>query len=268
MAENENGELGLVPEHVRDADSLPIKVLRVKYPREWNSWRNGKSRAGENWPTEFNKFQDFLRLQGPAPPEHTQDRAQNRDPRYGVGYSNWASKRDQQNNRANTIYVDVEGERLPLTVAAERLGVSPDTLRKRHYRLAFGDDPWAYWPWPYPDDPNLQRAWEEWYQRVEPGSMDRFTFLIRSLRALIEECSNDLEDGDWREMVGKTAVTARRRAQQQAKNALAVASAEYPKWKAAIRECARRRSVAPAPEPDEWAAHQPPYDPPDDPDDS
>ena len=42
--------------------------------------------------------------------------------------------KQQQNNRRNNIFIEIDGEKLPVTVWAERTGISSDTLvwRKKH----------------------------------------------------------------------------------------------------------------------------------------
>ena len=110
--------------------------LRNKYEPTYTSWRNMKRRSKTSdalVSTEFDKFNDFLRIVGPRPSaEFTLDRTDPSDPEYAPGKVEWRDLRDQANNRRTTISLEMNGEFLPLTEWARRTGQPPDTLRRRH----------------------------------------------------------------------------------------------------------------------------------------
>jgi hypothetical protein len=43
----------------------------------------------------------------------------------------WRNKKDQANNRSSTIFLEIDGERQPVSVWAQRVGTPADTIRKR-----------------------------------------------------------------------------------------------------------------------------------------
>jgi hypothetical protein len=76
-------------------------------------------------------YQRFLAHVGPRPsPAHSLDRIDN-EKGYEPGNVRWVLQRDQMNNTSRTRYVFYQGERLPLTVAAEMSGVKPGVIRDR-----------------------------------------------------------------------------------------------------------------------------------------
>jgi hypothetical protein len=84
-------------------------------------------------------FRDFLRDMGPIPgPEHSIDRTDTTNRRYGPGLCRWATKKEQTVNRSNTRLVDFEGERITLQEFSARLGMKYSTV---HSKLERGETP-------------------------------------------------------------------------------------------------------------------------------
>lgn len=112
--------------------------LKKNYPSEWDSFRNMKQRvkyAGGEVHPAFGSFQSFLEVMGEKPDSQaTLDRIDPTDPEYAPNKVRWASKKVQANNRTNTIYLDFDGVRRPLTDWASRTHTNPDTLRRRYER--------------------------------------------------------------------------------------------------------------------------------------
>lgn len=76
-------------------------------------------------------FPAFFKAVGERPsPEHSLERKDN-NLGYFPGNVEWATKKKQMANRRNTVFVDLDGESVPLAVAAKKTGVSIQTLRKR-----------------------------------------------------------------------------------------------------------------------------------------
>jgi hypothetical protein len=85
-------------------------------------------------------FEAFLADMGPRPsPSHSIERGDN-DLGYSPDNCRWATKSEQSNNRRNTVFVEVRGERVPITVAARRYGINPRLAHNRYKRGVRGDD--------------------------------------------------------------------------------------------------------------------------------
>ena len=79
----------------------------------------------------WQKFENFIADMGMKPtPEHSIDRIDNNN-----GYSpencRWAIRKQQQNNTRSNRIVEIGGERLPLTIWCERLGINRNTVYSR-----------------------------------------------------------------------------------------------------------------------------------------
>jgi hypothetical protein len=121
-----------------DIESLTKTELSKKYGGEHNSWKDAKYRCkNENlgvFDPRFNIFSDFLSILGPKPSkEYTLDRIDHANPEYSPENTRWASKQLQSLNRKNTRYLTNAntGESFPLTIWAQKLNISPATIRSR-----------------------------------------------------------------------------------------------------------------------------------------
>ena len=87
--------------------------LTRAYPREWNSWRNRKSKCTKfpekySWALVWRVFRDFLLSQGPMPQDgkqYTLDRIDNANGHYGPDLCRWATKVEQNNNKGDNIKI-------------------------------------------------------------------------------------------------------------------------------------------------------------------
>ncbi|MEQ7156551.1 hypothetical protein [Brevundimonas aurifodinae] len=181
-----------------DLETMSAMDLRHTYPATAENHKAMMRRRvteGAIVAPEFRKFRDFLRHVGPRPrPDLSIDRLDWANPTYGPGLVKWQTKRGQANNRRTTVWLELYGDRQPITVWAERTRQKPDTMRKRkrdgwsdreiiagkqdtHDRTVFGIDPREFDPWPtlFPDMPEVQRDWEALY-RKERRSISRIEF--------------------------------------------------------------------------------------------
>ncbi len=123
----------------RSLATLTVRELRDRYRGEAYSHRRMLADEAKGVcmvHPAFRSFKDFLRHVGPkGEASRTLDRIDPHDDEYGPGKVRWATKREQANNRRNTTLIrDRMGTPRPLTVVAEMIGVSPETLRSRKRR--------------------------------------------------------------------------------------------------------------------------------------
>ena len=121
------------------------KQLHKQYPREYNIWSMMKQRCrnpkapnyanygacGVTVSPEFDRFEDFLRIVGPAPTiKHTLDRIDN-----SMGYSpencRWADVETQQNNRTNGVHYEYQGQMLSAPQLARIAGIPVARMEHR-----------------------------------------------------------------------------------------------------------------------------------------
>lgn len=107
----------------------------------YSAWKKMKQRCKEEpsyqgmlcdeWENDFLSFYNDI---GEKPgKEYSIDRIDN-DKGYQPGNVRWATKKQQQNNRNNTIFLTYQGETLPLTEWCEKLNLNPHTVRVRYLR--------------------------------------------------------------------------------------------------------------------------------------
>ena len=134
------------------------------------------------WAESFQAFKDAV---GPKPsPAHTLDREQN-ELGYQPGNLRWATRKVQALNRRGLCLLTFNGETLALTAWADKLGLSPKTLRAR---LEDG------WP--------LDKALQTPSGLVPTG---------RKPNLLLEHAGETLPLAEWSERVGQTAESIRAR---------------------------------------------------------
>lgn len=112
--------------------------------REYESWKQAKQRCHNpnhpqfpDWggrgitmcPEWRNDFRAFFAYMGPRPDGHTLDRIDNNG-NYEPGNCRWATRKQQQRNRSNTVMFEYAGERLSAADWSERLGISADKLKR------------------------------------------------------------------------------------------------------------------------------------------
>jgi len=80
------------------------------------------------------KFENFLEDMGERPEGKTLDRKNNE-----LGYSKdnckWATQKEQQNNRRDNVFFEVEGVRKTLSFLSEEYGINYGTLHTRIFKL-------------------------------------------------------------------------------------------------------------------------------------
>lgn len=170
-----------------------IAELRRQFPGEAQCHRNMLARARDGHADvhpSFQSFRGFLLELGPRPgKDWTVDRTNTADRQYAPGKVRWADKRQQSNNRSNTIHLSVGGVERPLADWARRTGQLPNTIRKRLDRgwtheeavypkrhggsdrprmLAPNAPPMEQWPEPLPA--NFEGHYKRWAatMRVRP----------------------------------------------------------------------------------------------------
>lgn len=189
------------PKHIRDIETLTLAQLKKAYLKEYNSWRSRKyeaSKAGIPFHPPWNNFSIFLRELGPIPNEgYTLDK---KVPKNGYVPKNvqWASKSEQTYNRSVTVWLEYQGEKLPLGVWAKRTEQAESTLRWRK-KQGWSDEEVVLgtriqntsqslqsslkkYPWP----PKYATALENAYQQSPKGSwsyggnyiLDRIWFML------------------------------------------------------------------------------------------
>lgn len=83
----------------------------------------------ERWQNSFGAFRDDVGE--PPSSKHSLDRWPDNDGNYEPGNVRWATAKQQGRNKRNTIFIEVRGERLSVADAADRYGISYDTLHNR-----------------------------------------------------------------------------------------------------------------------------------------
>jgi hypothetical protein len=88
----------------------------------------------DEWLNDFSAFYNWAIENGYEPDgEHTIDRI-DVDKGYSPANCRFITIHDQQFNKTNTHYIEVQGERISIAQAAERFGLNPKTIYTRVYR--------------------------------------------------------------------------------------------------------------------------------------
>lgn len=82
---------------------------------------------------QWKSFDVFLRDMGERPSGLEIDRIKS-DGNYEPGNCRWVTEQIQTENRSMTLWVDVNGERMPMKRAAERLGLKYGSLKQLTYK--------------------------------------------------------------------------------------------------------------------------------------
>jgi hypothetical protein len=94
----------------------------------WNEYGGRGIRVCERW---INSFENFFQDMGERPVGMTLDRERvNED--YGPGNCKWATRKEQSNNRRNTIFLEFKGGKMAISQWADELGVGYSVLYGRY----------------------------------------------------------------------------------------------------------------------------------------
>lgn len=94
----------------------------------WDRYGGRGIKVCDRW---VESFDNFLSDMGPRPTlGHTVDR-ENNDGDYEPNNCRWATRRQQANNRSDNRHLILDGEKLTVTQAAEKIGINSETLRSR-----------------------------------------------------------------------------------------------------------------------------------------
>lgn len=112
--------------------------------RQWSDYGGRGITICDRWES----FETFVADMGERPRGYTLDRVDNDGP-YSPENCRWASRKEQQLNRRNTIYVDVRGEAYRLQDLADVSGHKPETIRARidkglSYEEVISPDKWVF----------------------------------------------------------------------------------------------------------------------------
>lgn len=112
--------------------------------RLYNIWLNMRVRCGDPAYLNYcgrgitvcqrwqNSFEDFRKDVGDPPtPAHSLDRYPDNDGNYEPGNVRWATGSQQARNTRQSVFIELNGERINLADAADRFGIAYDTLHNR-----------------------------------------------------------------------------------------------------------------------------------------
>lgn len=118
----------------KDHEEMPHPKFINKYRREYNSYKNCKSKCKNGkwkWPRRWNTFKQFLLDMGQSGEGETLDRIDNENLNYGPGLCRWADKITQNNNKSDNVRLIYKGESKTVAQWAKELNLPRATLYKR-----------------------------------------------------------------------------------------------------------------------------------------
>jgi hypothetical protein len=118
----------------KDHKEMPHQKFINKYRREYNSYKNCKSKCKNGkwkWPRHWNTFKQFLLDMGPSCEGETLDRIDNENLNYGQGLCRWADKITQNNNKSDNVRLIYKGESKTVAQWAKELNLPSATMYKR-----------------------------------------------------------------------------------------------------------------------------------------
>jgi hypothetical protein len=95
--------------------------------------RQWKDYGGRGIRIRFASYEDFFDEVGERPPGMTIDRINNNGD-YAPGNVRWATRAEQQRNRRNAVFAEIEGERYRVMDLAKQSGVKHDVIVERAKR--------------------------------------------------------------------------------------------------------------------------------------
>lgn len=128
------------PGVLKDCEILPDAAVHAKYPGEYQSWRNMKRRSEDGIREVHPAFDDFRRflISVGAKPKRscTLDRPDNHNLEYNPTNARWASKREQNRNKSDTVVVicPKTSKKWFAAELAKKHSVMPDTIRAQRRR--------------------------------------------------------------------------------------------------------------------------------------
>lgn len=100
---------------------------------KFSDYENYGGRGIKICPEWLESFEQFLKDMGSAPEGFELDR-KDPDGDYSPQNCRWLSHKEQQRNKRNTIWVEYEGERVPLVSLAEKFGLPRSRVHQRFKR--------------------------------------------------------------------------------------------------------------------------------------
>lgn len=145
-----------VPYEVPDQPILPAQLqkdlvdltddqLAKAYSSEYGSYNSRKTsltKQGLTMPPEFSKFRGFLNHIGinPYPGHYTVHRIDNDNPMYFPGGIKWASQKEQNNAKGDTIQLTIGGDTKPLSIwLDENPDLKENSVRSRWRKRKKGE---------------------------------------------------------------------------------------------------------------------------------
>lgn len=118
----------------------------ARYSQLYEVWRGMRQRCNDTNSSDYknyggrgikvckrwNDYELFATDMGRRPsPKHSIERIDNNKD-YAPDNCKWATMREQRLNCRNTVWLEYNGERLPLTIWAERIGIKRKTMTERY----------------------------------------------------------------------------------------------------------------------------------------